>query len=262
MILLRRYFYTTRLLATMMFPLLLAVWVSLKRANLAQRQRLSQRSLSLMAAALPLRIRVYGTPTDQSALWLANHISWTDILVLGRSAPLSFLSKAEVRHWPVAGWLAEQAGTLFIRRGNAVQDDVSGQLAQCLSSGHSLLIFPEGTTTDGRQTGTFHSRLLSCAVDTGRPIQPVALRYRRDGAYDAIAPFVGDEELPSHLFRLFSHGPAEVEVHFLPLIDTCGRSRTQVAREARQAIDAIVATEAAPCSIAQPPELEAQEAKA
>lgn len=244
MMMLRRYFYLTRLSGAVSVALLLAMWVSLlqrlKLASLSHRQRLTRHGLASMAAALPLRIEVYGTPPEQPALWLANHISWTDILVLGRFAPLSFLSKAEVKEWPVAGWLAQQAGTLFIQRGNATQDDVNGQLTHYLEQGHSLLIFPEGTTTDGRQTGPFHSRLLSCAISTGAPVQPVAIRYRRAGEYDGIAPFIGDDELPEHLKRLLSHGPAVVEVHFLPLIDSKDSSRTQIARQARQAIMRVV----------------------
>lgn len=244
MMMLRRTLYITRLMMALGLCVLLASWVSLlhliKRAPLSHRQRFTQYGLAGLAAALPLRIQTYGAIPQQPALWLANHISWTDILVLGRCAPLSFLSKAEVRDWPLAGWLARQAGTLFIRRGNAAQDNVNGQLVDYLQQGRSLLIFPEGTTTDGRQTGTFYSRLLGCATATGLPIQPVAIRYRRAHQYDCIAPFIGDDELPQHLMRLLSHGPTVVEVHFLPLMDSQACSRTQLAHQVRQAITQVV----------------------
>jgi 1-acyl-sn-glycerol-3-phosphate acyltransferase len=101
-------------------------------------------------------------------LWVSNHVSWTDIPLLGMLTPLSFLSKAEVRHWPVAGWLAEKAGTLFIRGGGdgqRLREQISGQLEQR----QPLLIFPEGTTTDGRSLRTFHGRLLAGAIDHGTP---------------------------------------------------------------------------------------------
>lgn len=247
---LRRYFYIARLFLALSLSLLLALWVALlypfRLASLSHRQQLTRLGLGCMAAALPLRIQVYGTPPKQPALWISNHISWTDIMVLGRFAPLSFLSKAEVLDWPVAGWLAKQAGTLFIRRGNAAEDDIQGQLKEYLAQKRALVIFPEGTTTDGHKTGLFHSRLLSCAIETETPIQPIALRYRRNGQYDPIAPFIGDDELPQHLNRLLAHPAAEVEVHFLPLLSTQGASRTQLAKQARQAIDAVVAEEYAP----------------
>lgn len=68
-------------------------------------------------------------------LWVSNHVSWTDIPLLGMLLPLSFLSKAEVRHWPVAGWLAEKAGTLFIRRGGATA-------SACVSRSPGNWVFP------------------------------------------------------------------------------------------------------------------------
>jgi 1-acyl-sn-glycerol-3-phosphate acyltransferase len=96
-------------------------------------------------------------------LWVSNHVSWTDIPLLGALQPLSFLSKAEVRDWPVAGWLAHKGGTQFIRRGAGDSSQVGQQLTRHLQQGHHLLIFPEGTTTDGLALRTFHGRLLSSA---------------------------------------------------------------------------------------------------
>ncbi|RCI66469.1 1-acyl-sn-glycerol-3-phosphate acyltransferase, partial [Pseudomonas aeruginosa] len=82
------------------------------------RQRLTRWWLARLCAALPFEVRVSGEAPRQPMLWVANHVSWTDIPLLGALAPLTFLSKAEVRAWPLAGWLAEKAGTLFIRRGS------------------------------------------------------------------------------------------------------------------------------------------------
>lgn len=239
-------FWLTRSLRFMMlfgaivFCLMLALWVAilqgLRLASLRHRQFLTHLGLASMSFALPFKVRIIGSAPKQSALWLANHISWTDILLLGRIAPLSFLSKIEVRHWPVAGWLAQQAGTVFIRRGSASQDNIHQQLTLHLQAQQPLLIFPEGTTTDGKTVGLFHSRLLECALATQTPIQPVAICYRRDGMTDPIAPFIGDDDLLAHLKRLFAHPAAEVEIHLLPLIDTKDGSRTQIARQARLAI--------------------------
>lgn len=145
------------------------------------RQRLTRWFLARLGRALPFRVRVEGELPTQPMLWVSNHVSWTDIPLLGALQPLSFLSKAEVRDWPVAGWLAHKAGTQFIRRGAGDSSQVGQQLTRHLQQGHHLLIFPEGTTTDGLALRTFHGRLLSSAIDSGVAVQPVAIRYLRDG---------------------------------------------------------------------------------
>lgn len=200
------------------------------------RQRVTQRFLARLSQALPFRVRIHGQLPKQPALWLANHISWTDIPLLGALHPLTFLSKAEVRHWPVAGWLAHKAGTLFIHRGAGETRQLHQQLCQHLEHGHSLLIFPEGTTTDGSTVRPFYGRLLSSAIDTCTAIQPVSIRYIRDGQPCSIAPFIGDESMFSHLLRLLANPISEVEITLLPLIDSNQGKRSELARLARSAI--------------------------
>ncbi len=204
---------------------------------LARRQRVTRWFLAQIAACLPIRITLNGAPPQHPALWLANHVSWTDIPLLGSLAPLSFLSKADVRDWPLAGCLAREAGTLFIQRGSGDLEPVIRELAGCLRQGHSLVIFPEGTTTDGSHLLPFHSRLLRCVTETGLPVQPVAICYRLRGQPDTrIAPFIGEDDLLSHLDRLLRQGQLEAEIHFLPEIETLDRNRSAVAREARDRV--------------------------
>ncbi len=200
------------------------------------RQRLTAWYLRRLSAALPFSVQVHGELPQGPHLWLGNHVSWTDIPLLGQLLPISFLSKAEVRTWPLAGWLAHKAGTLFIRRGTGDSALLARQLERQLSAGRSVLIFPEGTTTDGRQVRTFHGRLLTGAIEAGVPLQPVAIRYQRDGQTDAIAPFIGDDDLVSHLLRLFAAERGAVEI-FLPApIASLGRERNALAREAQRAV--------------------------
>ncbi|ACO79921.1 Phospholipid/glycerol acyltransferase protein [Azotobacter vinelandii CA] len=230
-----------RLLVVLAFGLVMAGGVSLlerfRRDDLmALRQRLTRRFLVQLAAALPFRLSLHGKLPDRPMLWVSNHVSWTDIPLLGGLVPLSFLSKAEVRSWPLAGWLAHKAGTLFIRRGAGDSGLVRNQLLRHLHNGHDLLIFPEGTTTDGRSLRGFHSRLLASAVESRVPVQPVAIRYLRDGATDPVAPFIGDDDLLSHLLRLLRSERSEVEIHLLPPLDSQGLSRTELGRQAHTAI--------------------------
>ncbi len=207
-----------------------------RRELLPLRQRLTRLFFSRLGRALPFRLRIEGQPPGQPALWVCNHISWVDIPLLGGLAPLSFLSKSDVRRWPLAGWLAQQAGTLFIRRGAGESGQLSQSMAQRLRLGLPVLFFPEGTSSDGASVGRFHARLFSAAIDTQRPLQPLAISYRRDGARDPLAPFVADDELVAHLRRLFAGDSAEVRIQFLEPIASLGRSRSQLADEARAAI--------------------------
>jgi len=200
------------------------------------RQRLTRWFLARLGGALPFRVRVEGELPSQPMLWVANHVSWTDIPLLGALQPLSFLSKAEVRGWPLAGWLAHKGGTLFIRRGAGDSSQVSQQLTQHLQRGHHLLIFPEGTTTDGLALRTFHGRLLSSAIDSGVALQPVAIRYLRDGQPCSVAPFVGDDDMLSHLLRLLSNSACEVEIRLLAPIPSESRSRNELARHSQAII--------------------------
>ena len=238
---LRLYFRLLRLFGVVLLGTLLASWIELNerlrhRDLLPQRQRLTRWFLARLANALPFRVRVEGELPQQPMLWVANHVSWSDIPLLGALTPLSFLSKAEVRDWPVAGWLANKAGTLFIRRGSGDSSQVNQQLAAHLQQERHLLIFPEGTTTDGTALRTFHGRLLSSAIDSGVPLQPVAIRYLRDGQPCPIAPWVGDDGMLDHLLRMLSSDIAEVEIRLLSPLSSQDSSRNQLARQAQEAI--------------------------
>ncbi|WP_110948559.1 lysophospholipid acyltransferase family protein [Pseudomonas bohemica] len=221
--------------------------------SMDRRQRWTRWFMVRLTAALPFRVTVSGELPGQPMLWVSNHVSWTDIPLLGMLAPLSFLSKAEVRTWPVAGWLALKAGSLFIRRGSGDSKLIQKQMGQHLLSNHSLMIFPEGTTTDGRSLRTFHGRLLSSAIETGIALQPVAIQYLREGKPDQIAPFVGDDDLLSHLRRLFANEVSEVHIRLLTPIESRGKERAALAFEAQQAVQvALFGEKAQPAEVRRP----------
>lgn len=167
---------------------------------------------SLANRCLGFRVNIRGARPEGTVLLVSNHISWSDIPILGGVLPLRFLSKVEVRSWPVIGWLAEQAGTLFIRRGGGQAQATRGQIADTLRSGQSVLVFPEGTTTLGITVLPFHSRLLSAAIDAKIPIQPISIGYRRDNHPDHLAPFIGDDQFEQHLIRMLREPAVSVDV--------------------------------------------------
>jgi 1-acyl-sn-glycerol-3-phosphate acyltransferase len=238
---LRLYLRLIRLLAVICLGTLLAATITLlerlvRHDLMATRQGLTRWFMARLTAALPFRFTVQGELPREPMLWVSNHVSWTDIPLLGMLTPLSFLSKAEVRTWPVAGWLAHKAGTLFIRRGAGDSKLLNQQLGRHLQGGRSLLIFPEGTTSDGLSLRTFHGRLMSSAIETGVCVQPVAIRYLRNGQACPVAPFIGDDDMLSHLLRLLSSDPGEVQIQLLTPITSDGGNRNTLARSAQDAI--------------------------
>ena len=231
----------TRLAGVLLLGVLLGALVSAlewlsRRDLLALRQRLSRGFMQCLSRALPLRVSVTGQAPQQPMLWVSNHVSWLDIPLLGMLAPLSFLSKAEVRDWPLLGWLANQAGTLFIQRGAHQCAEVNQQLSAHLQQERHLLLFPEGSTSDGSALRTFHPRLLASAIDSGVALQPVAIRYVRNGKRCQLSPFIDDDELLSHLLRLLSSEAVCVEIQLLSPISSESASRNQLARQARESI--------------------------
>ncbi|MDM7322671.1 MAG: lysophospholipid acyltransferase family protein [Gammaproteobacteria bacterium] len=179
--------------------------------------------------ALGLEVVVHGQPLP-GALYVSNHISWLDIPVLASLIEGSrFLSKSEVRDWPLIGLLARRAGTLFIQRGNG-QKEASAQITQGLGEGHGIILFPEATTTDGLSLRRFHPRLLQAAIDAGVPVQPIALRYLdADGQPNPRAAYTHGDTVMDTFRRVVAEDGLRVEVYFLPPLQPSGATRTQLA---------------------------------
>lgn len=172
-------------------------------------------------------------------LLIGNHVSWLDIPILGAEGEITFLAKADVAAWPVIGWLARLAGTRFIARGAHQADAVAQQLTADLAAQRTVMLFPEGTTTDGRTLGRFHPRLFAIAQQPGVRVQPVAIRYRHREtlALDGDAPYTGDDSLLANLGRLIRHPGLVATVQFLePISAAEGCSRRALAEQTRCAI--------------------------
>lgn len=181
---------------------------------------------------LAIDIRVHGVPAEGHALWVSNHVSWLDISVLGAKFPVYFLSKAEIAKWPIVGWLARVAGTLFIQRGAGDAGQVTEQLAGHLRAGRNVLFFPEGTTTDGHKLKRFFHKLFSAATVTNLPVQPVLICYRdQDDALHPHAPFIGDDTFLSHAVEILKGAPIVVDILVLPLEHPAGRDARTLARD-------------------------------
>jgi 1-acyl-sn-glycerol-3-phosphate acyltransferase len=156
-------------------------------------QRWSAGLLDILNVSLNIRTEDY-LSVRPPGLIVANHISWLDVIALNAVMPMRFVAKSEVRSWLVIGWLAARVQTLFIARGKArAAARMNSRLVDLLQGGESLAIFPEGTSTDGRQVGRFHASLLQSAVDAGVPVHPVAICYQDERGAHSTAPAYIDE---------------------------------------------------------------------
>lgn len=187
---------------------------------------------------LNLKLIINGQPDGQAKLWVANHISWLDIIALGGLLPCQFVAKGEVAEWPVVGFLAQGIGTLFAQRGDARQTaTLAEQMSWRLRQGRGLLLFPEGTTTPGDTVLKFHSKLFKPAQLTGIPVQPIALRYQGDKAQ--LAPFIGEDEFLPHLWRLLNVEALTLCIDFCPTL-ALGLNHAEMAKAAHAQIQALV----------------------
>lgn len=233
---LRTLFRATTLSAHVLWGLVLASLVNLDFTGRLDPERLASHWQRRMLRILGIRVLVRGQPLQGGRLSMANHVSWLDIPVIGACAPTRFVSKSEVRDWPVAGWLANACGTFYLRRGKHGSRPLLDKLVPHLKSGGSVVIFPEGTTSAGTEVLTFHSRLFAAAIESGAPVQAVALRYGTGTCGNAIAPFVGEDDLLSHLLRLLRNRELTAEIIFGAAIDPAGCSRENLAEQARNSI--------------------------
>jgi 1-acyl-sn-glycerol-3-phosphate acyltransferase len=160
----------------------------------------------LMLRALGVRITVSGGPIRnlRGVLVVSGHVSWVDIFSIGAVMPGSFVAKAEMISWPGLGIAARLMKVIPIERSSLRRlPDVVGMVATRLSAGHTVVAFPEGTTWCGLAYGRFRPAMFQAAVDAGRPVQPLRLRYHhRDGTPSTVAAFVGDDSLIASIRRL------------------------------------------------------------
>ena len=205
----------------------------------ARAQRIGAWSAKLVQLA-GLRLQVHGTPRRGATLLLANHVSWLDIAAIHAVAPHArFVAKAEVAHWPLLGWLSRALGTLFIQREHKREAlRVVHHIAQELSQGETVAVFPEGTTGDGQTLLPFHANLLQAAIATGTPVQAVALRYGDAlQRFSPAARFLGETRLLHGMWRLLCAQGLQLHVALLAPQDVHGADRRELAAQVRGQIE-------------------------
>jgi len=206
---------------------------------------------------LKVRVLIRGQNLGGPCLIISNHVSWLDIPVIACNELTRFVSKAEVASWPIAGWLANAAGTFYIRRGAGGTKQLIQAIGAHLRSGGSATVFPEGTTSDGDGMLKFQPRLFGAAIDSASPVQPLALRYARAANGENIGAFIGDQTLTHNLRRLLREREITVELSYCaPIHPQPGQDRASLAQAAHNAICAIVAPGSVPAAVQEGQERE------
>ena len=169
----------------------------------------------------------------------SNHLSYLDILVYAAVLPCVFVSKREVARWPAIGWYARMGGTIFVdRQSRSDTGEVTRQIAAVLQQGVPVLLFPEGTSTDGSIVQRFHPSLLEPAVQLDAEMTAAAIGYRAHDAHERDMCWYGDAPFTPHLVRTMTRKGITAEVEFYPS-PAAHRDRKAAAIELREQVQAL-----------------------
>jgi 1-acyl-sn-glycerol-3-phosphate acyltransferase len=215
----------------------LIVATTFPRRSLASQRRAKRDWSRQILGHLGVRLKVQGKVPAGGVLVVANHVSWLDIYAINAVRPCAFVCKEEVRRWPVLGWLTARSESVFIQRGSRrAAHRTAEALTDALRAKAAIVVFPEGTTTDGSHMLPFRPALLQSAVDAEVPVVPVALRYR--DARHAISPaaaYDGDITIWQCLRAIALADQLVAEVTVLPAIDA-RHERAHLAAHAKHEI--------------------------
>ncbi len=192
-----------------------------KSAPNAKQKVYRKKWLQNVVKAVGLEVQVKGkvATDEQSSLWVANHISWMDIAVVG-SQGAGFLSKSEVRKWPLIGWLGDKSGTIFIERGGKNASQVAAKaIAEKIFAGDNILVFPEGTTSSGDNVKRFHARIFAPALDHQLSVQPIVVQYLDEQGQLHPKAVWNNQSFMSNMLGVLAQPRIRVILTFLPVID-------------------------------------------
>ena len=193
------------------------IYVRFPQFSLEQREMRVQAWALQFLALWDIHLKVLGRPVQNGpALMVANHISWLDISVIHAARHCRFVSKSDIRDWPLLGTLATGAGTLYIER-TSRKDALRmvKDMTEAMKNGDVVAVFPEGTTSDGRQLLPFHANLIQAAIQADVPVQPMSLKFVDAASGEpSFAPcYIGDDTLIGSMWRTLRARRIEAVVH-------------------------------------------------
>jgi 1-acyl-sn-glycerol-3-phosphate acyltransferase len=205
-----------------------------------------QREMRVQAWALQflalwdIHLKVLGRPVPNGpALIVSNHISWLDISVIHAARHCRFVSKSDIRDWPLVGMLATGAGTLYIER-TSRKDALRmvKDMADAMKNGDVVAVFPEGTTSDGRDLLPFHANLIQSAIQAEAPVQPMSLQFldARSGEPSFAPCYIDDDTLVGSIWRTLTAPRITAVVHFGEPQLALGRDRRVWAHDLREEV--------------------------
>ncbi|PUE27574.1 1-acyl-sn-glycerol-3-phosphate acyltransferase [Limnohabitans sp. Jir72] len=207
----------------------------------AEQREMRVQAWSLQLLALwGIHLKVLGQPVlNGPALLVANHISWLDISVIHAARHCRFVAKSDIRNWPMIGTLATGCATLFIER-TSRKDALRmvKDMADAMKDGDVVAVFPEGTTSDGRDLLPFHANLIQSAIQADAPVQPMSLKFINAASGEpSYAPcYIGDDTLVGSMWRTLTASRITAVVHFGEPQTANGRDRRAWAHDLRQDI--------------------------
>ena len=210
-------------------------------ASAANREQLIRRWSLQLLTICAVEVKFADASEGQigpQAIVVSNHVSWLDIFVINTLHPCHFVAKADIRQWPVIGWLSAQAGTIFLARGKQreVRRIYQGLVDQ-INEGKRIAFFPEGTTAAQGMLLPFHANLFEAAIVAQVPIQPLVLRYvDEQGRLHTAADFIGEMSFVESLQIILKAPRMTAELVRLPAIVTTGAHRRDIAAQSRAAI--------------------------
>ena len=224
---------------------LIAVGVIFRRVSPPRRATLTGWWAAKLLRILNVVLLVHGARPSanvRNMIVAANHVSWLDIFVISAAHPARFIAKAEIRDWPIAGWLCDKAGTIFIRRTRRSDTAKINQIMHdVLAEGATIGFFPEGTTSRGDKLMKFHTSLFEPAVVNTATLAPVAIRYRAsDGELNDAVAFIGELSFAESVALIIRQKSMIAEITFAQPIEAKGLSRRELALRAEIAIATIL----------------------
>jgi lyso-ornithine lipid O-acyltransferase len=232
--------------------LLCAVWLApLTRLRPRHAPRLRARLvrgwMRTLLGILNVRVHSTGAPHPAPTLVVSNHISWLDIPCVFACLDGVFVAKSDVARWPLIGALASGIGTIFMARGRESDTAAAAErMTWLLAQSERVVIFPEGTSTDGAEVRIFHARLFQAAIRAGTVVQAVAIHYPHARDLPSVVPFVGNDDFVQHLWRLLGEASIEAQLRFCAPLTAAGQTRRALATRTRSQICTVLGIETLP----------------